>query len=106
MLKKYTDYYRENKSVLVHRGTVLENLFTTELQTAEIIEREESFEVSAFALLVTTNILDSRSYPTVESVLKVYADVCKAQFFGDCNKRTSYLFVNYLLAKNDMGYFS
>lgn len=178
-MNKYKSFYQKNRNLLVHRGTVLEGLFTTEYQTAEIIENGYSHGVSTFAMLVTTNILDGwrylfrsrssdsfhvlcelhkrvanqlleppfypidrsayygklRDYPvtvgtakgdyipptstreqvlkylssrrisSAESVLGVYIDLCKMQLFGDCNKRTAYMFANYLMIRYDLGYF-
>lgn len=176
---RYKLFYKEHRNTLVHRGTVLEGMFTQEYQTAEIIEQGISHGVSAFALMVTTNLLDawnyiflsrssdrlyvlkeihkriskglleppfypkdrsayygrlrdfsvqvrtpngiyvppvpderevtkelnSRKVKSVEDALILYADLCKAQLFGDCNKRTAYLFVNYLMVKENLGYF-
>lgn len=50
------------------------------------------------------NVLGIINTNNVDSVLYVYLHLMRTQFFVDGNKRTAYLFVNWVLLVNDMGY--
>lgn len=44
--------------------------------------------------------------PDIKSILGLYCSMVYYQFFEDCNKRTSRMYCNYLLAKNGIGLLS